>query len=151
MYAHYVKDLITKAPQEWTKNEYENWLHPSHGRLPDHEGLVSFDGELYHVALWATENCLITCTEIVPFDGEWTAEECERLASKKGWILSSLRWSYDPAGFTCDTTKIEVHKNDEYSEEEWHQDIYRTVMIASVEKVVRTPIGITNSRIKWLD
>lgn len=146
MNTSYVLDLKTKPLEAWTKDEYENWLHPAHGRLPDHEGLVCCDGELYHVALWITENCLIACTEIVSFSDEWTEDEVDHLSRRKGWILNSLRWKQGAESLICGKRKVSIIPRDAEDDASWRARICREIAVASVEEVVTTPIGMGRQR-----
>jgi hypothetical protein len=145
MRAEYVEDYHIKPEGQWSGKETKDWLHPCHGPLPRKLGAIRCEGEEYMVALWTTEQSILTMTELV--NRSHIQDNWDQMANKKGWIANTLMWkpNYSSDAFCCgdqfvllSTEKISGRRILLPNAEE---DLYKNVMIKSVEITVRTPIG----------
>ena len=141
MPAKYLQDLEIRGPGQWAGKEVLDWLHPCHGPLPDKVGIIEFEGYEYCVALWCTIACIITMTELVDYSN--VRDNWQELAKKKGWIVSSLRWSCNPGGFSCTSSAADIlvkNLKEDEDEDEWMGNYFRQIMSASVEITANMPL-----------
>lgn len=75
-----------KPLQFWGRDEFTNWLHPSHGPLPHYLCTAHTKTDHYLVAVWLHEGYCIT------------ALECPEKPTGRGSIFWTARWPRGDSG-----------------------------------------------------
>ena len=123
-----IKVVPIKGPGEWLDKEFTDWLHPSHGPLPDLHCVAHCNGDHYTIAIWLFRN---HCTTVI---------ECPRKPSGRGSILWSSRWKVDPAGRLLSKDE-EVAITQPVLQYETQEEFLFDFVPAIVEEAETTPLG----------
>ena len=128
MKTDYLEDLHIPSLGEWSSEAAGDWLHPFHGPLPDHLGLLECGGREYMAALWETPDALIVMLEQLENDDpdpRIPMRHLDDVYSMRGWIAQTYHW-------TITATKIKYGCHTitpgECRGPDWRREIYRTVM-----------------------
>lgn len=140
MNATYLRDHQIRPIEQWTGDQHLDWLHPCHGPLPHKIGATRYNGDEYCVCLWLLEERIVTVTELVEvYD---VTEGWGNRSDKKGWIVNSLNWRPTEDGFMCEDRHVVVPDAlRHHTDREQEDNLYRQIMLESVEITVRTPLG----------
>lgn len=133
MRVKYLEDLHIPGLGEWSPEAGGDWLHPLHGPLPDHLGLLECEGREFMAAVWETRRSLYVMVEMLEDedpDPLVPMRELDDVYSMRGWIVQTYRWAITPDGITRGRHTIlpETYREDE----EWRREIYRMVLEKSV-------------------
>lgn len=133
MRVEYLEDLYIPALGEWSPEAGGDWLHPSHGPLPDLLGLLECGDREFMAALWESNNALIVMLEMLEDedpDPTVPMRDLVDVYSMRGWIIQTYRWEITPKGIVCG--RHTIVPEDYERNPEWRRDIYRIVMEMSV-------------------
>lgn len=125
----------------WKTNSLRDWMHPKHGPLPDHVGILGyqasplFSHETFRVALWGTRNSTLAAVELIEKEEEhWT-----ELPKTRGSILYTIRWTVDGNRIKCWNHHFPI-PDKQQNEDRWRQTIAEKIMVESVRVAATTDI-----------
>ena len=133
MKTNYLEDLHIPSLGEWSSEAAGDWLHPFHGPLPDHLGLVEHNGREFMAALWETPDALVVMLEQLENDDpdpRIPMRHLDDVYSMRGWIAQTYRWTITTAGIKYGQHTIIP---DKYGEPGWRRRIYRTVLCKCIQ------------------
>lgn len=140
MRINYLEDLHIPGLGEWSPAAAGDWLHPLHGPLPDHLGLLECEGREFMAALWESPNALVVMLEQLETedtDPRIPMRHIDDVYSMRGWIAQTYLWSITTTEITCKTRKIIP---DEYRNNPgWREEIYRTILTESIKICANFP------------
>lgn len=140
----YVKDLPIPDIEEWTSDELANPMHPSHGPLPDHYGMLEYKGETYFAMLWETKYNVQVFLE-------WSIEDdpdprtprltIDEACGHQGKLGRSYYWIAGDGVMTCERHSVTIPQQ-LGDDDQWRRRSYRKIMAKSVEIAATTLIGL---------
>ena len=137
MKINYLEDLYTPNLGEWSSEAAGDWLHPLHGPLPDHLGLLECSGKEFMAALWELPHTLIVMLEQLEnesTDPHVPMRHLNDVYSMRGWIIQTCRWEITMLKIMCGSHMIIPDPDLTYTRNPgWREKIYRTVMKESVK------------------
>lgn len=146
MRINYLEDLHVPGLGEWSPTSAGDWLHPLHGPLPDHLGLLECEEREFMAALWETPNALVVMLEQLETEGTDPRVPMRRIDdvySMRGWIIQTYLWVITAGEIIHGSHKIIP---DEYRDDHaWREEIYRTAIAESVKICVSFPEGLHGS------
>lgn len=143
MRVKYVKDLHIPAVGEWSSDEIADPMHPIHGPLPDHFGMLEYDGERFFVMLWETRrNIQIFLEWAIEDDPDedvpmLSIDEACRMQGKLG---RTYYWIAEEGEMICEGHSVSIPQQIG-DEDQWRRKIYRRLMEASVWLAATKLIG----------
>lgn len=142
MRINYLEDLYIPGLGEWPPEAAGDWLHPLHGPLPDHLGLLECGGREFMAALWELPNALAVMLEQLETentDPRVPMRHLDDVYSMRGWIAQTYLWVITSDGIIYASHKIipAEYRNDNG----WREEIYRTVLAESVKVCANFPGG----------
>lgn len=133
MRVNYLEDLYIPGLGEWSSEAAGDWLHPLHGPLPDHLGLLECGGREFMAAVWEDARALHVIVEMLEDeDPDPTApmRKLDDVYRMRGWILQTYRWSINADGITYGRHTIDPGEFG--GELGWRTMIYRKVLEKTV-------------------
>jgi hypothetical protein len=140
----YLKDLPIPDLEEWTSDELTNPMHPSHGPLPDHYGMLEYKDQTYLVMLWETKYNVQVFLE-------WTIQDdpdprtprltIDEACSHQGKLGRSYYWTTGNGTMTCEGHSVTIPQQ-LGGDDQWRRRSYRKIMAKSVEIAATTLIGL---------
>lgn len=133
MKTDYLDDLHIPSLGEWSPEAAGDWLHPFHGPLPDHLGLVESGGREFMAALWETPDALIVMLEQLEDDDpdpRIPMRHLDDVYSMRGWIAQTYHWTITAAGIKYGRHVIDPG---ECRDPDWRKRIYRTVICECIK------------------
>jgi hypothetical protein len=129
----YLEDLHIPKLGDWSSEAAGDWIHPSHGPLPDHLGLLECVGKEYMVALWETGHSLYVAVELLEDedpDPLVPALDEATVYATRGWFVQTYHWGITLVEIVhgCHVITPGPFRN----HPEWRKEIYREVMEKSV-------------------
>lgn len=144
MLAKYLKDVYIPDLDEWSSNQMADPMHPIHGPLPDHAGLLAYGQDHFLVMLWETgQNIQIFLEWSIEDDPDETVpmlamnEACRH----QGKLGRSYCWIAEPGAMTCENHNVAIPQQ-LGDEDQWRRQIYRKLMKESVLMAATTLIGL---------
>jgi hypothetical protein len=142
MQINYLEDLHIPSLGDWSPEATGDWLHPLHGPVPDHLGLLECEGREFMAALWERSNTLVVMLEqleIEDTDPRVPLRHIDDVYNMRGWIAQTYLWSISMSGITYGPYSVIPEKYEDRPE--WRRNIYRAVLIESIKVCVDLPGG----------
>jgi hypothetical protein len=141
MKINYLEDLHIPDLGAWSSEAAGDWLHPLHGPLPDHLGLLECGGQEFMAALWELPYTLAVMLEQLrdeSTDPRVPMRHLDDVYSMRGWITQTYLWEITGIKIICGRHVIAPDYTDTCNPG-WREKIYRTVMRESIKMCANFP------------
>jgi hypothetical protein len=142
MKVDYLDDLHIPSLGEWPSSTVGDWLHPLHGPLPDHLGLLEYAKVEFMAAIWECSNSLVVMLEQLENedpDPRVPMRHIDDVYIMRGWITQTYLWEITTARIKYGN--YEIIPDPDTHNPEWRRNTYRRVMIESIKVCADFPGG----------
>jgi len=139
MKINYLEDLYIPSLGEWHSEAAGDWLHPLHGPLPNHLGLLEHEGVEFMAALWELPTSITVMLEQLKSestDPRVPMRHLDDVYNMRGWIAQTYKWEITTGGIKYKQRTIIPDKYEE--NDKWRRKIYRSVLEESVAECINS-------------